>query len=338
MKIRYLLLTLLMVGILLCGVFLLATETMKVIYRSVAAPIVAPVPAAISAVETLPQEVPADTTITAPENPSPAAPPLAETAEAPVPPIAPAGSNPYNKLASAALSRSFAGRQATEWSTHVKGTVYRVNVPEAGEKMLFLTFNAYRQDYPELIALLEKHNVPSTLFLTGIWMRRNAEQAKRLGTRPGLFDLENHGNTNVALSVSGAVAYERKGTPSFAKAMEEVTEGALAIQRVTGTMPRYVRPYLNYTDNVVVEALATAGIKTIGATRIADGGGLFGSQKIKDQIINAPHGAILLLNINPAYPNILKGLQAALEEIDAQKLPVRFGRLSEHESYFEYLP
>ncbi|MDR0728936.1 MAG: polysaccharide deacetylase family protein [Prevotellaceae bacterium] len=219
---------------------------------------------------------------------------------------------------------------------HVYGTVSRIAVPSSDIRILFLTFNAYTDDYPALFDLLEQRQVKATLFLTGVWVRRNADRARTVGALPALFEIENHGNRNIPLSSRGATVYERHGTSTIEQALHDAAAGAEATEQATGRKPRYIRPYYNYIDNAVVRALGDRQITTIGATILADGGGLFRSEKIKNNILDAPHGSILLFNVDARYPNILAGLQAALDAIEKERLPIRFAHLADYEPYFDY--
>ncbi|MDR0694490.1 MAG: polysaccharide deacetylase family protein [Prevotellaceae bacterium] len=331
MKFRYLFITLLFLGVLLFAVLSLALEVSEEIKKPVFAPVAdsvsEPAPPAVSATKPAQEVAPVA---------EQAAPPV-QTPATVTPPAenAPAG-DVYDPQKWQAIRKKYAGIQPKEWGERVSGAVQKVNVPPSNERILFLTFNVYTKNQPEVFDFLQQHNIKATLFLTGTWVRRNAGQAQEIGASPALFEIGNHGNRNIALSANGAVAYERKGTGSLAAALDEVTAGAETIKNATGQTPRYVRSFFNYTDNVVVAALKEAGIKTIGVTVFADGGGLFGTEKIKDQILNAPNGAILLLSINPNYPNIFNGLKAAINEIEQQKLPVRFEHLVDFEAYFQY--
>lgn len=343
MKVRYLFVALLFVGVLLFAVVSLLLEVSEEMEK----PATQPIADAVSELS-LPTEPPAalaaqavaDTAAESKQAVAPAVAQVAPAVQTPATVTLPAANKPAADLYDAqkwqAIRKKYAGIRPKEWSEQVSGTVQKVNVPQSNERILFLTFNVYTRNQPEVFDFLQQHNVKATFFLTGTWVRRNAEQAKKIGALPALFEVENHGNRNIALSVSGATAYDRKGTESLAAAFDEVTAGAEAIKNATGQTPRYIRSSFNYTDNVVVEALNEAGIKTVGITVFADGGGLFGTEKIKEQILNAPAGAIILLSINPNYPNIFNGLKAAIEEIAQQKLPVRFEQLANYEQYFLY--
>jgi peptidoglycan/xylan/chitin deacetylase (PgdA/CDA1 family) len=319
MKIRYILLTLIVAAAAGAGVIWLLTEMGQATRRpATQSPVVATPPQ-----DTLPQQASPDSSSVV--APAPTVPPVSTVPDTP------------NETLLLQLAGQYASARPLRWSDRqIKGTVAKVNAPQGKERMLFLTFNAYTNDYPALFDLLAQRQIKATLFLSGVWVRRNAEQARKIGTLPTVFEIESHGNKNIPLSCCGAKAYERSGTSTLEQALREAIAGATAVEQATGQKPRYIRPFLNYADDVVVRALSDLQIKTIGATIFADGGGLFRSEQIKNNILDAPHGSILLFSVDARYPNILAGLQAALDAIAAERLPIRFALLADYERYFEY--
>jgi peptidoglycan/xylan/chitin deacetylase (PgdA/CDA1 family) len=337
MKLRYLFLVFLVFGALLFAALSLVLEVLEVVEH----PAHHPAALAVSENRVTSEQPAAQAGQVADGNTAaPAAAPAAATVQTPATYTVPAtkqpAKNPYNAQKLQEIRQKYAAAQPTEWNEYVRGMVHKVNVPQSNEQTLFLTFNVYTRNQPELFDFLQQHHIKATIFLSGAWVRRNAEQARKIGALPALFEIGNHGNSNKPLSASGAAAYERKGTASLAAAIDDVEAGAEAVKNATGQTPRYLRPFFNYTDNVVVEALNEAGIKTIGVSVLADGGGLFATEKIKTQILNAPNGSIILLSINPDFPNIFNGLKAAIEEIERQELPIRFEHLATYESSFIY--
>jgi peptidoglycan/xylan/chitin deacetylase (PgdA/CDA1 family) len=223
-----------------------------------------------------------------------------------------------------------------QWGEHTRGVVRRVNLPAADSSVrtLFLTINAYHSHQEELTGYLAANNVKATVFVSGNYAQQHAQTLKRLAQNP-LFDIGNLGNRCKPVSVSGDSAYHIKGTANIQGALQEVTEGAKKIQQATGTYPAYFRSATGYIDDVAVKAVNELGVQVIGYGRVTDGGGVISVAEIKERILTARHGDILVISINLNYPNILKGLQAAIEEIKAHKLPVRFEKLSEYQPFFE---
>ncbi len=223
----------------------------------------------------------------------------------------------------------------TQWGEHTSGIVNRVKTNSAeGTRTLFLTINAYANNIPEISETLAANNIKATFFVSGYFMRRNAEIVKLWASNP-LFSIQNMGNRCRPLSTQGKSAYEVEGTANIQDALDEVKKGADAIAAVTGKRPNLYRSATGYTDEVAVAAVNTMGTKVIGYEKVTDGGGVIAAEDIKNNIINAGNGNILVISINPSHPNILKGLQDAISEIKAKNLPVKFEKLSDYENAFE---
>jgi peptidoglycan/xylan/chitin deacetylase (PgdA/CDA1 family) len=234
------------------------------------------------------------------------------------------------------VQKQYAHTAPAQWGEHTRGVVHKVNLPPADSsaRTLFLTINAYNSHQEELTAYLATNNIKATVFVSGYYVQQHTRELQHLAQNP-LFDIENLGNRCRPVSVSGNSAYHLKGTANIDEALQEVTEGAKKIQQVTGKYPVYFRSATGYIDDVATKAINELGIRVIGYDRVTDGGGVINAIEIKQNILKAHHGAILVISINLNYPNIFEGLQAAIEEIKAQKLPVRFEKLSDYQAFFE---
>jgi len=223
----------------------------------------------------------------------------------------------------------------SQWGETTRGIVHRVNVQSPpNTKTLFLTINGFSANHDELIQELVKHNIKATFFVSGIYVQRHQETVKRLAANQ-LFEIGNLGSRYRPLSVNGKSAYNIAGTTNLNDALKEVADGAASIAAVTGKKPALFRSGTGYTDDVAVAAVTASGTKVIGYQTLTDGGGMIAAEEIKNRILQAENGSILVLSINPERPNILRGLQAALEEISIKNLPLRFEKLTDHVSAFE---
>ncbi|MDR3181059.1 MAG: polysaccharide deacetylase family protein [Prevotellaceae bacterium] len=223
-----------------------------------------------------------------------------------------------------------------QWGEHTRGVVHKVNLPvaDSSARTLFLTINAYNSHQEELTGYLAANNIKATLFVSGNYAQHHTQILQRLEQNT-LFDIGNLGNRCRPVSVSGDSAYHIKGTANIYEALQEVTEGAKKIQQATGKYPVYFRSATGYIDDVATKAINELDIKVIGYDHVTDEGGASSAIEIKKRILNAHHGTILVISINLNYPNILKGLQDAIEEIKTHKLPVYFEKLSDYQQFFE---
>ncbi|WP_430480493.1 polysaccharide deacetylase family protein [Streptomyces sp. P11-1] len=116
-----------------------------------------------------------------------------------------------------------------------------------------------RFDNPELIALLRRLKVPSTVFMTGRWAEEYPAQAKDIGA-DDLFEVANHSYSHYAFT---ADCY---GLPVVAKGtMARDVERAFAAFREAGV--RNVVPYFRFPggcyDDAALRALAPANVTAV---------------------------------------------------------------------------
>ncbi|WP_254402934.1 polysaccharide deacetylase family protein, partial [Streptomyces anulatus] len=142
----------------------------------------------------------------------------------------------------------------------------------AAEKVVALTFDAdmtadqgpraasgERFDNPELVALLRRLKVPSTVFMTGRWAEEYPAQAKAIGTDP-MFEIANHSYSHHAFS---SPCY---GLPVVGRAaMAREVERAFSAFRKAGA--RNVVPYFRFPggcyDDTALRALAPANVTAV---------------------------------------------------------------------------
>lgn len=116
-----------------------------------------------------------------------------------------------------------------------------------------------RFDNPELIALLRRLKVPSTVFMTGRWAKEYPAQAKDIGADE-LFEVANHSYSHYAFT---ADCY---GLPVVAEeAMARDVERAFAAFREAGV--RNVVPYFRFPggcyDDAALRALAPVNVTAV---------------------------------------------------------------------------
>ncbi|OWA25523.1 polysaccharide deacetylase family protein [Streptomyces sp. CS057] len=142
----------------------------------------------------------------------------------------------------------------------------------SAEKVVALTFDAdmtadqgsraasgERFDNPELVALLRRLKVPSTIFMTGRWAEEYPAQAKAIGTDP-MFEIANHSYSHYAFS---SPCY---GLPVVGRAaMAREVERAFSAFRKAGA--RNVVPYFRFPggcyDDTALRALAPANVTAV---------------------------------------------------------------------------
>lgn len=182
------------------------------------------------------------------------------------------------------------------------------------DKVVALTFDACEaKGQPayldqSIAQVLTAEKVPFTIFATGLFARRNAEQLKTLAASP-LVRVENH-------SFDHRRHMERLDKAAIRK---EVEDADTAIQAVTGRKPRFFRfPGGDHNDYSLGEVEAT-GHKVVHWT-FASGDpakGLSPQHLTEWVLAKTRPGSILIFHINqrapatgPALPEILAKLRA----------------------------
>lgn len=177
--------------------------------------------------------------------------------------------------------------------------------------MVALTFDACPTRRPDeydarVIDILEKENVPATLFLSGRWVEKNEETALSLAKNP-LFEIAAHGYTHSHLVNKDDLRILRE----FKRTQE-------IIRRTTGRTPRYFRPPFGEVDERIAKLAASEGLATIQYD-IASGDPdpKLPADRISRAIIRgARGGSIIVFHMNrngvhtaEALPGIIAGLR-----------------------------
>jgi peptidoglycan/xylan/chitin deacetylase (PgdA/CDA1 family) len=234
------------------------------------------------------------------------------------------------------VRRKYANAAPHEWGEHTAGVIRKVNIPTSDTATcpLFLTVNVYYHHSEAIFDLLNEHHIKATVFVSGYYAQEYGEAVQRIAKNP-LFDIGNLGYRCRPVSTNGASAYHLAGTVNIGEALYEVTAGAQAIAQATGTLPAFFRPATGYIDEVAVKAIKELGVQVVGYESVTDGGGTSGAEIIKERILSASAGSIIVVSINPNYPHVVRGLEAAIKEIETRHLPVHFEKLADYSHAFD---
>jgi len=209
------------------------------------------------------------------------------------------------------------------------GIVDRVGTVR-GQPTLALTFDACggpggRGYDADLIALLRAERIPATLFLNERWVRVHRGLTAELA-RDRLFAIASHGSRHSPLSVDGRSAYGIAGTRSGSGVLAEIEPNQRLLTEVTGTVPRWFRAGTAHYDDVAVEIVRRSGLRVAGFTVNADDGATARPDSVRQRLVNAPDGAIVLAHMNQPRGATCDGLRAALPALKAAR--TRFVRLT----------
>ncbi len=200
----------------------------------------------------------------------------------------------------------------SEWGENVSGVRTRL----ADSDAIALTLDACGGPGGEgydaaLIDHLRAGGVPATLFVNARWLAANRAVFDELAADP-LFTIENHGTEHRPLSVDGRSAYGISGTASAQAAIEEVLGCQRRIEELTGRAPRLFRSGTAHYDDVAVRIVQELGLEVAGYSVLGDAGATFSAGQVRDQLLGAGPGAIVLLHMNHPASGTADGVAQAL--------------------------
>ena len=224
---------------------------------------------------------------------------------------------------------TFTGKVPREWGENVTGVKTKVRT-EAN--VIALTFDACGgkkgKGYDaSLIDFLTREKIPATLFLSGKWMDENPEASKRLAGNP-LFEIANHGLNHKPCSINGRSAHGIQGTRNIDEMIDEIEQNGRKIAILTGRKPRLYRPGSGFCDEYGVKIARALGYDVAGYSVIGDGGASFSRGDVRNALLGAPAGSIVILHMNQPAGETAEGLMAAVPEL--RKKGVEFVKLSDH--------
>ncbi|MFF7629786.1 polysaccharide deacetylase family protein [Streptomyces cyaneofuscatus] len=209
---------------------------------------------------------------------------------------------------------------------------------DAAEKAVALTFDAdmtadqgprakagERFDNPELIALLRRLKVPSTVFMTGRWAEEYPAQAKAIGT-DDLFEVANHSYSHYAFT---ADCY---GLPVVAKdAMTRDVERAFSAFRQAGV--RNVVPYFRFPggcyDDAALRALGPANVTAVQWDVVSGDAFATDAGAVAEQVLDGvrPGSLVVMHCTRSAAPVTAEAISRIVPEL--RKRGYRFVKVSE---------
>jgi len=197
------------------------------------------------------------------------------------------------------------------------------------EKIAALTLDACGGGFDaDLVAFLIERRIPATIFATRRWLNRNPDAVVQLLVHPDLFDLENHGANHVpAVIGKDRMVYGIPGELDVAHLKREVSQGASAVKKASGTMPRWYRGATAEYDQESLKVIADMGYKVAGFSVNADSGARLSQARIVARLKKVRSGDIIIAHVNRPESDTAEGLAIGLK--DLQDRGFRFVKLND---------
>jgi peptidoglycan/xylan/chitin deacetylase (PgdA/CDA1 family) len=204
----------------------------------------------------------------------------------------------------------------------------RVAEPPKDRIAVALTFDACPGAFDQRIAAaLAQSRIPATIFVTGLWLRRNPVGLAFLLAHRDLFCIENHGENHIPPVLGQGRMYGIPVAGDLATVEQEVTGGAASIRAATSLAPRWYRGATARYSPAALPAIKQLGFGIAGFSLNADMGASLPAHSVADRMAKAAHGDVVIAHINqpnrPSGQGVVDGLAAL------QRRGVAFLRLDE---------
>ena len=211
------------------------------------------------------------------------------------------------------IAATFAGRVPSYWGLEAPNVLRGLAAPAAGIA-LTLDFcggpGGSAVDHAAL-DMLQRLEVPATLFVNARWIQANRSLAGDLAAVP-FFELANHGTQHLPLSVTGRSAYGIPGTQSIRQVYDEIMTNDKLLTEITGKRPRFFRPGTAFLDEVAAEICRGLGSIPAGFSINADGGATYRKELVAEVTAKARPGDIIISHGNQPGSGTAAGLAMAI--------------------------
>ncbi len=163
----------------------------------------------------------------------------------------------------------------------------------------------------ELFALLRRENIPAAVFVSGRFAQNHTDFVEKLSEEPQ-FTIENHGMRHRPCTADGRSVFGIAGTRGVESMVDEIEENARLITQLTGRRPRLYRPGTAHMDDVCVRAAKGLDTTPLGFTVSGDVGASLRKSAVKQALLGAKPGAIVVLHAHRPRSDSFEGFRDAL--------------------------
>jgi peptidoglycan/xylan/chitin deacetylase (PgdA/CDA1 family) len=222
----------------------------------------------------------------------------------------------------------------TQFGEFINGVAVKI---KTDKKIVALTLDACQGKYDnKMFEILQKYNVPATLFVTGRWIEQNQGVFRGLSGNK-MFEVENHGANHKPLTVKGQVVYGVQGSKNPQEAFYEINNNANTIEKYTGIRPIFYRSGTAYYDDVGIK-IANLLDHTIAGFDVLSGDAAHPfapADFIVNQVmLNVKNGSIIIMHMNHPEWNGAEALDVIIPNL--KKNGYEFVLLRDYKNSLEF--
>jgi len=194
-----------------------------------------------------------------------------------------------------------------------------------------LTFDACMGAVDErILSTLIRERIPSTVFVTARWLRKNQATVAIFLANPDLFEIENHGENHVPAIDVAVPVYGIASAGSPEAVSQEVGKGAQAVIAAGLPAPRWFRGATAKYDASSIDEIRKMGYRVAGYSLNGDDGSLLGAGSAEKRIAAAKDGDVVISHINQPTHAAGQGVANAIVKLKARG--VEFVKLADVET------
>ena len=202
---------------------------------------------------------------------------------------------------------------AAERDAPVEPRIRLADTP-ADQRVVALTLDCCPGAFDARIAtVLITQRIPATIFVTGLWMRRNPEGLALLLAHPDLFAIENHGELHIPPVLGDRTIFGIRAAGDLPAIRREIDGGAQAIRTATGATPRWYRAATGFYTPSVIPEIQSMGFTIAGYSLSADLGASLPATRVAARLANSRSGDVIVAHLNqprrPSGQGVVEGLQ-----------------------------
>lgn len=188
-----------------------------------------------------------------------------------------------------------------------------------GTRRVALTLDACPGGFDGKIAqaLIDWH-VPSTIFMSGAWIRTNPDAVRLIMQHPALFAIGNHGAHHIPAVLGSRSIFGLRVAGDIEAVKAEIVNGKDAIRKATGETPRWYRGATALYSAAVVPMIAELGFSIAGYSINGDEGASLSASGVTTRFKQARDGDVIIAHINqphrPSGAGVIAGVRALLDQ------------------------
>ncbi|MBM7622261.1 peptidoglycan/xylan/chitin deacetylase (PgdA/CDA1 family) [Bacillus tianshenii] len=203
--------------------------------------------------------------------------------------------------------------ESTQFHEFVAGVKTRMKTEE---KVIALTLDACGGETgsgydDELIGFLVENQIKANLFVNARWIKAQPTTFLELANNP-LFTIDNHGTEHRPLSTVPRSAWGIESTGSVEEIVDEIIGNQKLILEQTGKLPKHFRSGTAYYDEVSVKIAQDLGLEVVNFDILGDAGATFTADQVKDSMLQADSGSIVILHMNHPESDTADGVKMAV--------------------------